>query len=139
MKRLFVIFAAIALVGAFAATTMAADWGFYGSTRLMTWYEGYDKDASGTGESESTVQWLQQGNSRIGANVKVSDNFVGRFEYGDGPNLRILYAEYDFGGFKMGIGQNYTPISWWVGAQAYGQDAGLIGYGAPYGSRLDQM
>jgi len=139
MKRLFVIFAAIALVGAFTASAMAADWAFYGNSRLMTWYEGYNDDASGTGDSESQIIWQQQVNSRIGANVKVNDNLSGRFEYGDGPNLRILWGEYDFGGFKMGIGQNYTPISWWVGAQVYGQDAGLIGYGAPYGSRVDQM
>ena len=139
MKKLFVIFAALTLVGAFAATTLAADWGFYGSSRIMTWYEGYSEDLSGTGESESTVQWKQQGNSRIGANVKVNDALSGRFEYGDGPNLRILWGEYNFGGWSLGLGQNYTPVSWWVGAQAYGQDNGLIGYGAPYGSRKDQI
>ena len=142
MKKLFIILTAIAMVGAFTATTMAADWGFYGSSRMATFYESTSKEATGTDDSYSTLSWLQQGNSRIGANVKVSDAFSGRFEYGfSGDNVsgRILWGEYNFGGWSLGLGQHYTPVAWWVGAQVFDSDTGLIGYGAPYGGRKDQI
>lgn len=144
MKKLFVIFAAIALVGAFAATTMAADWSFYGSSRMATYYQSYDKDASGTGDSEASLDWSQQGNSRIGGRVQANDALLGAFEYGiyddNRVRNRLLYARWSFSenGYLL-LGQSYTPVSYWVGAQVYAGDAGLIGWGAPYGGREDQI
>ncbi|MCG6910060.1 MAG: hypothetical protein LJE94_08050 [Deltaproteobacteria bacterium] len=140
MKKLFVIFAAIALVGAFTATAMAADWSFYGSSRMKTFYESWSEDYSGTGDSESTAYWAQQGNSRIGARVKASDTISGRFEYGTGVNLRLLYGEWAFSdNGSLLIGQAYTPMSIFVGSQVWADDDGLIGIGADYGLRLDQI
>lgn len=142
MKKLFVILTAIALVGAFTATAMAADWGFYGSSRMATFYtstELNDAAPAGVDDSDAGLTWAQQGNSRIGANVSVNDNLTGRFEYGTGVNLRILWAEYDFGGWKMGLGQHYTPVHAWVSSQVFGEDAGLLDTGGIYGSRKDMV
>ena len=143
MKKLFVILAAIAMVGAFTATTMAADWAFYGNARMATFYESYNDDASGTGDSESTLSWAQQGNSRIGANVDAGA-IQGRFEYGfyddNRVRNRLLYARWSFSdaGYLL-LGRAYTPVAYWIGSQVYAGDAGLIGWGAPYGSRSEQV
>ncbi|MEN8245153.1 MAG: hypothetical protein ABFS43_09650 [Thermodesulfobacteriota bacterium] len=144
MKKLFVIFAAIAMVGAFAATTMAADWSFYGSSRMATFYDMVGEEQTTTGDSETTMTWAQQGNSRIGARVKASDTISGRFEYGFGGDKgisdRLLYGTWAFSDSgSLLLGQAYTPVSLWVGSQAYASDAGLIGWGASYGSRKDQI
>jgi hypothetical protein len=139
MKKLFVLFAALALVCAMTVPAAAEqDWNFYGSARMTTFYDSYSEDSSPTGESESNLTWAEQGNSRIGANVS-GDVISGRFEYGTGINLRLLWGQYDFGAGQLRIGQDYTPVSFWVGSQVYASDAGLIGYGAPYGSRVDQI
>ena len=85
------------MVGAFAATTMAADWAMYGSARMMTYYESFSEEASGTGDSESQTLWDMQSNSRIGGRV-TSGAITGGFEYGhngdpaDNVGLRLLYA-----------------------------------------------
>lgn len=143
MKKLFVILTAIALVGAFTATAMAADWGFYGSSRMSTFYTSVEYNdavpATGVDDSDLDLRWAQQGNSRIGANVNVSDKLKGRFEYGTGVNLRILWAEYDFGGWKLGLGQHYTPVHAWVSGQVYGDDANMLDVGGIYGSRKDMI
>ena len=145
MKKLFIILAAIAMVGAFAATTMAADWAFYGSARMGTYYESFSKEVTGTGSSESQTLWDMQSNSRIGGRVAAGE-VTGGFEYGhngdpvNNVGLRLLYARWNFSesGYLL-LGQAYTPVAYWVGAQAYGPDNGLIGNGAPYGDREAQI
>jgi hypothetical protein len=138
MKKLFVMIAAVAFVVAFTAPSFAAEWSFYGSARIHTFWEDDDfgDGTDGTGaDDDFDLRHILQGNSRIGANVKVSDNLVGRFEYGSGPNLRILWGEYDFGGFKLGVGQHYTPINMFYSNQVFGGDTDLLPYGGVYNGR----
>jgi hypothetical protein len=139
MKKVLAILAVIALVGVFAATSMASEWNFYGHSRVATFVRSYDEDASGTGDSESNTQWAQQGNSRIGAKVKASDTISGIFEYGTGVNLRLLYGTWNFGGGSLVVGQDYTPISQLLYSQVVDSDNGLVAQGAMYGGRVDQI
>ena len=77
MKKLLIIFAVLCL----AAPAMAADWNFYGSARMATFYSIVDKDLNNDNDTVNRTQWDQQGNSRIGATVKVNDQIGGGFEY----------------------------------------------------------
>ena len=135
MKKLFVLCAAAIFVVAFTAPAFAAEWSFYGSARIATFWTDQTEEASPTGYDDLDLDHSLQGNSRIGANVKVSDNLVGRFEYGSGPNLRLLYGEYDFGGFKLLVGQTYVPVNIFISNQVYGGDAGLLNAGGVYNGR----
>jgi len=140
MKKLFVLLAAVAFVVAFTAPTFAAEWSFYGSARIHTFWENYDYGdqpikGSITDDNDLDLDHKLQGNARIGANVKVSDNLVGRFEYGSGPNLRILWGEYDFGGFKLGVGQHYTPLNWFYSNQVWDGDYDMLFAGGIYNGR----
>ncbi|MDT8273254.1 MAG: hypothetical protein RRA35_08675, partial [Desulfomonilia bacterium] len=81
-------------------------WVFYGSARYTTFYN--DKNLSADSDDAGTT-WALQGNSRIGARVN-KDKITGRFEYGTGVNLRVLYGAYDFGDGTFLIGQDYTPL-----------------------------
>ena len=135
MKKLLVLFAAIALIGAFALPAAAGDWSFYGSSRMATFMEDYDKDAG----DDSDVSWKMPGNARIGAKV-ASGDISGRFEYGTTNNVRLLWAEWDYGGGSLGLGQNYTPCNLWTSAQAYGPGGNnLLDIGGVYGGRQQMI
>ena len=57
MKKLIVLLAAIAMVGAFTATAIA-DVDLYGSARFRTYYVDNDKELSGGGESDhGDLEW----------------------------------------------------------------------------------
>ncbi len=126
MKKLMVAIAAIAML---ASSAYAADGNFYGSARVSTFYVSLD-DA----DTDNYEQNLQ-GNSRIGATVKVSDELTGGFEYGSGVNLRKLYGEWDFGGGTFLVGQTYSPLNWFYSNQVYGTDNDLLGQGGIYSGR----
>ncbi len=135
MKRLFVLLAAIALVSVFAATAMAAEWNFYGSARMGTFYEDEDENA---GDDERT-KWDLQGNARIGATVKNGD-IGGGFEYGAGDgkaNIRKLYGTYNFGGgSSILVGQSYSPTGdRFYSNQVWGADEDLLSTGQFYAGR----
>lgn len=143
MKKLFVVIASVALIAAFAVSAPAADWSMYGNARMATFIVDQDLGdvtfALATGDDDDEdLQWDLQGNSRVGATVK-NENISARFEYGTGVNLRRLYGEYDFGGFKLKIGQDYTPVTEFISGQAFDADLGLIGAGNFYGGRAPQI
>jgi hypothetical protein len=75
MKKLIVILAAIAMVGAFTATSMAAEWNFYGSARMSTVYYDKSQEVAGGNFDDQDLTWLTQTNERFGAKVKTSDAF----------------------------------------------------------------
>jgi hypothetical protein len=129
MKKLMVLVAALALVAASAMTAAAADWNFYGSARVQTFY--VDSDLADT---TNYVQGLN-GNSRIGANVKVSDELSGRFEYGTGVNVRLLYGEWNFGAGTLLVGQTYTPLNLFYSNQVINADNNLLPQGGVYSGR----
>ncbi len=141
MKKLMVLIAALALVAGSAMTAAAADWNFYGSARVATFYvdEDFDSDTS-IGDLTDNTSYKQslQGNARIGASVKASDELTGHFEYGAGggnANIRILWGEWNFGAGSLGIGQHYTPLNYFYSNQVYGSDNDLLAQGGVYSGR----
>ena len=138
MKKLIVILAAIAMVGAFTATTMAAEWNFYGSARFATFYTTYD-DGNGATPDQNNVQWAQQGNSRIGATVKFNDEIGGKFEMSDSFGKRLLYGTYNFGAGQLLIGQEYAPSTSFYSNSVYDGDGDLLGVGQFYIGRVPMI
>jgi len=135
MKKILMFALAGLLVVAFTVPAMAAaEWDFYGSARMSTFYTNQDEEWTGTGFSDSDLGWDLQGNSRIGARVKAGD-ISGRFEYGTGINLRLLYGQWDFGGGSILVGQTYTPVNAFYSNQVGGGDTDLLPYGGIYDGR----
>lgn len=138
MKKIMLLIAALAMVASFTLTAAAAEWNFYGSARMQTWSEDDDNPSPAKDDTDTT--WDIQGNSRIGANVKVSDTLVGSFEYGTGVNLRKLFAEWNFGAGKLLLGQTYTPVSsLFYSNQVWGQDNDLLDCGQTYVGRIPMI
>lgn len=141
MKRLFVVFAAVALVGAFAVSAMAAEWNFFGSARMATFFQDKDETSPAVGwaglaagDDDGSV-WDLQGNARIGANVKAGD-IGGGFEYGTGVNVRKLFGTYNFGGGEILVGQTYSPTcDRFYSNQVWGADEDLLSTGQFYAGR----
>ncbi|MEH0018871.1 MAG: hypothetical protein V6Z89_04420 [Desulfobacter sp.] len=132
MKKFIVAVAASAML--FTGSAIAADWNFYGSARVSTFVT--EADQSGT-ETDNFAQELQ-GNARIGATVKVSDELAGGFEYGassGNANIRKLYGEWDFGAGTFLVGQTYTPLNWFYSNQVFGTDNDLLAQGGVYSGR----
>lgn len=134
MKKLLVLLAAVAFVVSFTLPAMSADWSFYGSSRMSTFFESDSEELTGTGFDDDDLTWALQGNSRIGANVKAGD-IGGRFEYGSGPNLRMLYGTWNFGGGELLVGQTYTPFNYFISNQVFGGDTDMLPYGGIYDGR----
>lgn len=142
MKKLIVLAAALCMV---ATSAYAADWNFYGSARVLT---QYTKVEVGTASNTNLGEWLAT-NARIGANVKVSDELAGRFEYGTGnggnANIRLLYGEWNFGAGSLTIGQDDDPLLTGLSNSVYSlnttslDDANMLVFGNTYGSRNAQL
>jgi OmpA-like transmembrane domain len=118
-----------------AASSQAAEWNFYGSARVKTFYGNVD---NGSGDDATNFDMGLQGNARLGAKVKVSDELKGRFEYGaknGAANLRQLYGEWNFGAGSLLVGQTYTPIYTVYSKSVYLEDGALEKYGATSASR----
>lgn len=135
MKKLIIILAAIAMVGAFTATAAMADAELYGSARFRTYYTSSDSGLPGA-ETQNNTEWQLGYLSRFGVNFK-SDKLTGKMEFdarvatstydGTAPSvgtgasgvgdmrIRQLWGQYDFGTFKLMIGQNFplydAPVS----------------------------
>jgi hypothetical protein len=160
MKKLFAVLASLAILAAFAVPASAAEgdvearikaieeafqcsWKFYGSARVTTFWEKDSIERSVTGlDKDTDMAWAMQGNSRIGGSVKLGD-VSGRFEYGhtaaNGATLRLLYGEWNFGAGKLTLGQDYTPMTFWVSNQVWGGDNDLLGFGQLYDGRSQQV
>jgi hypothetical protein len=127
MKKVILILAAIAMVGAFTATAALADAQLYGSARFRTYYTSDDTNGP---ENKNDLEWEMGKLSRFGVDFK-SDKLTGKFEMdaraggtvddtsgasslGD-LRIRQLWGQYDFGTFKLMIGQNFplydNPVS----------------------------
>jgi len=135
MKKQVSMIAAL-MVMLYGGMAFAADWNFYGSARVETFFTDSDQDDSTT-FSESL-----QSNSRIGAKVNVNDELTGRFEYGTSggnANIRLLYGEWNFGPGSLTVGQEYTPLYMPVSNQVYDTDNGLGGWGEAYPGRHAQI
>jgi len=137
MKKLMVLVAAIAMM---ASSAYAADWNFYGSARIQTFYA--NTEVIGSGTDATNLEENLQGNARIGARVKVSDELSGRFEYGAAngvANIRLLYGNWNFGAGNLIVGQDYAPLNWFYSNQVFDGDADLLPYGGVYSGRAGQL
>jgi hypothetical protein len=102
---------------------------------MATFYVDVDPDVEGV-DSDSDLQWDQQGNSRIGATVKFNDEIGGGFEMSDSFGKRKLYGTYNFGGGELLFGQTYTPSAIFASNSVYDGDGDLLGVGEFYEGRL---
>lgn len=137
MKKVVVVLAALVLM---AGSAYAAEWNFYGSARISTFWSDSETISGADGDTQYS-EGLHS-NSRIGAKVKVSDELTGGFEYGTlggDANIRLLYGEWDFGNGKLLVGQTYAPMSWLWSNQVYGDDNDLLRHGAVYSHREAQI
>lgn len=135
MKKLLIVLAVLLL----AAPTMAAEWNFYGSARFATFSTDVDMDEQGVDSDRDTL-WDQQGNSRIGATVKLNDEIGGGFEMNDSFGKRKLYGTYNFGAGQLLIGQDYTPSSsYFYSNSVYNADGDLLGIGQFYVGRVPMI
>jgi hypothetical protein len=143
MKKLTMLIAVAAVV-CFSVPAMAVDWNFYGSARMATFYTS--EDLKDVGTKSTDFQWDLQSNSRLGANVK-ADHIKGQVELGLGgtdggdnsATTRRIYGVWNFGAGELKVGKDYSPVSQFVSGQVFAGDAGLIGFGAPYGGRPGQI
>jgi len=144
MKKLIAIFAVLL----FVAPAFAADWSFYGSERVATWYVNRDygdAQVNGNGNDAGT-QWYLQGNTRLGAKVK-ADKVSGQIELattasttdsaGDGPvNTRRAYGTWKFSDNAfLKVGKDYSPVTDFISNQWFDGDNDLLGNGNFYGRR----
>ncbi len=134
MKKIILIVSLVML-----AVTCFAQITPYGSVRMGFFYENEDEDYSKLGESRLKLNYNLQSNSRFGVNFK-KDNVTGKVEYGasSSVNLRLLYAKYNFSSWSLLIGQDNDGTNQYA-SQVWGNDNGLIGYGAVDGSRNPQV
>ncbi|MCP3942245.1 MAG: hypothetical protein GY710_12265 [Desulfobacteraceae bacterium] len=150
MKKLMVI--ALLLVFA-TGSAWAADWKFYGEARVSTFYTDAKNDpfssstaALGitTGSDTGNYEENLYGSARIGAKIQVSDELKAHLQYGTlggNANIRILWAEWNFGAGALGVGQNYTPLIFPYSNQVYSiapinkGDHDMSTFGMLYGSR----
>ena len=138
MRKLFVLIAAVAFLVAFTAPAFAAEWSFYGSARLLTeWNQLSGAANQDSNNSDLDLTWDMQGNSRLGANVKAGD-ITGAVELGlpnGDASVRLIWGEYDFGGWKLGIGQHYSPVNFFISNQIGGGDTDMLPFGGVYSGR----
>jgi len=126
MKKFIVALAAVAMM---ATSAYAAEWNFYGSASVQTFWTNTDVIGPGgvNGDTMVTMGNIDSANV-IGANVKVSDELTARFEYGNdsaGLNLRHLYGTWNFGAGSLVIGQTDGAFDTDIGNQVYND--GIIG------------
>jgi hypothetical protein len=140
MKKLLIFCVAISMATAFTAPAFAAEWAFYGISKMQTFWNDASRETTTAGLfDDEDITWAQQGNSRIGANIKVSDTITARFEYGTGVNLRHLYGEWGFGVGKLLIGHTYVPVNVDPSGQVWAEETGLCGFGAVDDTREDMI
>ena len=138
MKQRFFLFVLLCTLLLVPGYLCAAEWNFYGSSRIQTFIEDIDYGDFGLDAEKMWVQY-QQTNSRIGARVKVSDQLTGRFEYGIGVNLRLLYGVWNFGPGTLLVGQAYSPLNMIYANQGWWDDTGLADLGGIYSGRNPMM
>lgn len=132
MKKIVMMFAVLTISTFLMQPVGAEEWNFYGSARVSTYFTNVDNPTS-----EDTNNYSQELNpdSRIGANIKVNDELSGRFEYGAGVNVRLLYGAWDFGSGEFLVGQAYSPLNWFYSNQIYTDDNNMLNYGGVYSGR----
>jgi hypothetical protein len=120
MKKLFILFIAVAMVAAFTIPVAAADWSFKGDARMNTYSHTVDKNAiSGSNFDATDTTWAKSDVlSRFAATAK-GDNVVGYIEIR--PNVtsfvRHWYGSWTFGSGKLLVGKTWAPLTMFSNAQ----------------------
>ena len=141
MKKGMIVFAVLLL----AAPVMAADWSFYGSQRMSTFYVNTDYgDTSVNGQNDDWgLNWNFQTNSRLGANVK-ADKVSGKIELAlkgtDGGDqdvaTRLAYGMWKFSdNAALKVGKDYSPVTNGLSNQVFNDDDDMEGSGVFHGRR----
>lgn len=112
----------------------AADWQFYGSARVQTFYASEDYGQFPYASRNYYTQYLQN-NARLGARIRVNEQLSARFEYGTEVDTRLLYGEWDFGSGSLLVGQAYSPLNINYSSQVFWDDTNLTDIGGVYSSR----
>ncbi len=121
----FAVVAAVFFFG-FSDGALAADWKFYGTASINTFWADSDLN-----DKTQFSQELNPG-ANIGAEVAVSDTLSGGFEYGteDGSaNVVTLWGAWDFGAGSLLIGQAEVVAYQGVSGQVWDDDRALDGLG----------
>ncbi|MCU0560968.1 MAG: hypothetical protein MUD16_12350 [Desulfobacterales bacterium] len=144
MKKTLSVVAVLLL----ALPAMAADWSFYGSQRMSTFYVHQDfGDGTVNGNDDDWgLNWNFQTNSRMGARVR-ADKVSGQIELalraannGDGGDegvtTRRAFGVWSFAdGAALKVGKDYSPVSQLFSNQVFNNDDDLEGSGAFHGRR----
>lgn len=146
MKKFIVLFAAFAMVFAFAPVA-TADVEVYGSARFRTYSADVDPQVAGT-SSDRDTEWRIGHLTRFGAKFAAGDvtgryeidarggaaGATGNIESDAGASrlgnlrLRLAYGEWNFGSGKLLVGQNYPLFDAAVSGVNY-LSGGLMPYG----------
>lgn len=133
-----------------AATAFAADWSFYGSQRLATFYvaDDFGDVAQADGEEDDWgLQWNFQSNSRIGAKAK-ADKVSGHIELAlkgsDGGDIdvgtRRAYGLWKFtDNAALKVGKDFSPVTRFCSGQVFAEDTAHLGSGQFYAKRPGQI
>lgn len=127
------------VLGLLFVASAFANLNFYAHVRTGWWYEMLDEDYTGS-EARTNFDYSLYGCSRFGATY-TEDNFKFNTEFSASSSnvgLRHLYGEYNFGSFKMLVGQTWTGLVEFSN-QTIDGDNGFIGTGLFYDGRLPQL
>jgi len=111
-KSLILLIAAAFMVISVMPAAAASQVSFYGQSWFEMWWDKDDAISQGIGFNDTDLQWTTDGAqvSRFGARFK-DGPMSGLVEIGHGGGTGIrtrhIYGEYDFGGFKLLVGQTY--------------------------------
>lgn len=146
MKKLLVVLLVLGL----AAPAMAAEWNWYGHSRVLLSWSMYDEEIDATGDDNringnNGVVSIPEGGTTnmIGADVKASDTVEGHFQIGqtsaEGAKFRENYGVWNFGAGKLKVGHMSMPISTIYSTPITTDDGPWIANGWMYSSRTDSV
>ena len=151
MKRLPVLLAVLL----FVTPAFAADWTFYGSERMATWYADrnygslYNAPSGFNHTNDAGTEWYLQSNSRFGAKVK-ADQVTGLIEMGlnaggstsvgaaadDVVKVRRAYGVWQVNDLvRLKVGKDFSPATDVISNMAFDADKDMYGIGNFYAKR----
>jgi hypothetical protein len=142
MKKWGIGLAAGVTAMALAAPAMALDVTPYGAVRVGTWWmQNEFYSSAGVKRTDSDFSLDLQGDSLFGIRAKEGDFSavaeIGAYNpknYRGGMELRLLFAEWNFGGGKLRIGKTPSPYVYRT-QQVWDSDGGMNGYGSLWDGR----
>lgn len=149
MKRGIIGVVACAAALALAVPAMAIDFSGYGAVRVGTYWTQNQyyaaKSAGGASRSDSDFSLDLFGDSLVGVRVKEGDFSavaeMGAFNpkaEGKGPEVRLLFGEWDFGNGKIRVGKAPSPYVYRT-QMAWDSDGGMNAYGSLWDGRYAQI